>query len=430
MKHSSSLTVIAVLFGLLVFGSAACSAKSTQDAAPPPSTTPAAVAPSPAAPAPLEGEDFASDVRLLYRVVACSGDEPLPEGMDAAVVKAHCDWLLPKMESYRKLYVGVAQPYLAKLRPEGLPTSVVYPFGGGDLISALTSYPDAKEITTISLEHGGDPRRLRTLTSEQLAKSLDLFRKTIRQLLTLDDSASEDLMKVQRGGIPGQLSFFLVGLAVHGQEPVSLRYFRLTPEGEIHYLTAEEIAASEAKRAQKLNSVWNAPDFSEAFSNLEIAFRPVGSKEAPTQIHRHIAANLADGPLGKDPSLLRHLEAKGHVSAMIKAASYLIWFGDFSKIRNYLLANADFIFSDTTGIPPRYAAKAGFVQETYGSFDGTFIPAFQGPAYQKETAAFKELWASQPHREITFRYGYPDVNHRGHLMVTRRAPTTSAPAKP
>jgi hypothetical protein len=414
----------ALFLVILALEAGACSAK-PQETPPPPPSTVATPAPTPV---PLEGQDFTSDVRLLYRIAACAGDDPLPEGIDAAVVKTHCDWMQPKIEAYRKLYVGVAQPYLAKLRPEGLPKEVVYPFGGGDLISALTSYPDATVITTVSLEHGGDPRRLKSLTSEELAKSLDLFRKTIKQLLTLDDSASEDLMKIQRGGIPGQLAFFVVGLAVHGQEPVSLRYFRLEPDGKIHYLTAEDIAASEPKKAQKLNTIWNAPDFSEAFSNLEMRFRPVGKADATPQIHRHIAANLSNPPLAKDPTLLRHLESKGHVSAMVKAASYLLWMGDFSTIRNYLLANADFIFSDTTGIPPRYAAKAGFVQETYGSFDGTFIPAFQGPAYQKETEAFKELWKSQPHREITFRYGYPDVNHRGHLMVTRKA--TAETAKP
>ncbi len=365
-------------------------------------------------------------MRLLYRVAACSGGEPLPEGMDAAVVKAHCDWLVPRMERYRKVYVRVAQPYLANLRPEGLPPVVVYPFGGGDLISALTSYPDATEITTISLEHGGDPQRLRTLTNEQLAKSLELLRRTIRQLLTLDDSASTDLMKLQRGGIPGQLAFFLVGLAVHGQEPVSLRYFKLDPEGQVRYLTAADIASSQATRAHKLDQIWNNPDFSEAFSNLEIGFRTVGAKDAPVHVHRHIAANLGDKALMERPALLRHLEAKGRVSAMVKAASYLLWMKGFAKIRDYLLTHADFIFSDTTGIPPRYAAKAGFVQETYGSFAGTFLPDFRGRAYQKETAAFIELWQSQPHREIAFRYGYPDVNHRGHLLVTRR-PRPNAP---
>ena len=47
-----------------------------------------------------------------------------------------------------------------------MPKTVVYPFGGGDLLSALVAFPDATEITTISLEQAGDPRRLRTLTPD------------------------------------------------------------------------------------------------------------------------------------------------------------------------------------------------------------------------------------------------------------------------
>ena len=39
------------------------------------------------------------------------------------------------------------------LKPAGLPKTVVYPFGGGDLISALTTYPEANDYTTLSLEH-------------------------------------------------------------------------------------------------------------------------------------------------------------------------------------------------------------------------------------------------------------------------------------
>ena len=32
----------------------------------------------------------------------------------------------------------------------------------------------------------------------------------------------------------------------------------------------------------------------------------------------------------------------------------------------------------------------------------------------------RELWKSQPHRELPFRFGYPDVNKKAHLLVTRR----------
>ena len=405
--------VIDVAVLALVLLSGACARHEERKEPLPTSAAPAPVAHATPAP-PLEGEDFAADARLLVRVAACSGDEPLPAGLDAAVVKAHCDWLLPRMASYRKLYVGTAQPFLAGLRPKTAPTVVVYPFGGGDLLSALTSYPDATEITTLSLEHGGDPRPLRHFDKEQLAGGLARLRKAIDQLLTLDDSASESLMRVERGGIPGQLAFFLVGLAVHGQEPVSLRYFRLEPGGAIHYLSAAEIAEHDKARAKKLNTIWNAPDFSEAFSNLELQFRPAGG--GPLRVHRHIAANLADAPLAKDPSVLQHLEAKGTVSGLIKASSYLLWTDDFKSISAYLLAHASFMISDSSGIPPWEATRAGFVQETYGDFGGAFIPAGK-----RGTDAFRELWKSQPHRNLGFRFGYSDVNKKPGLLVTRRA---------
>ncbi len=140
-------------------------------------------------------------------------------------------------------------------------------------------------------------------------------------------------------------------------------------------------------------------------------------------MHRHLAANLSDDNLRKDPSVLKHLEAKGTVSAMTKAASYLLWAEGFSKIRNYLLGHMAFMFSDSTGIPPSDATKAGFEMETYGRFSGPFLTA-QGPVAED----FKKLWASQPYRELAFRYGYPDASGQHHLLITR--PVTKEAAKP
>ena len=223
-------------------------------------------------------------------------------------------------------------------------------------------------------------------------------------------------MRVERGGIPGQLAFFLVALAIHGYEPVSLRYFRLAPGGSIHYLSDSEIAESDKTRAQKLDAIWNSPDFSEAFSNLELAFRPAGATGGSLRVHRHIAANLANAQLPRDAPVLRHLEQKGRVSILIKACSYLLWTNGFSTLRDYLLANGAFMFSDSSGILPSQAAKAGFVQETFGDFDGPFIPAGQ-----RGTEEFRALWKAQPHRDMPVRFGYADVNKKPHLLVTRRA---------
>ncbi len=224
-------------------------------------------------------------------------------------------------------------------------------------------------------------------------------------------------MQMHRGGLPGQLSFFLVGLAIHGYEPVSLRYFRIEPDGSLHYLDDADIAALEPIHALKLNRVWKSPDFSLAFANLELTFRSVrGGPGTRLRVHRHIAADLGDAALNRDPSVLRHLEAKGRVAGIIKAASYLLWTEPFGRIRDYLLRYADFMISDSSGIPPRYAQHAGFVQQTYGSFAGTPIRSRAA-----DEADFVRLWDSQPHRELPLRFGYGDAHKAPHLLVTSRA---------
>jgi hypothetical protein len=361
------------------------------------------------------GADFVAEARLIERVVGCYGSDPLPKGLSAAVVKDHCAWMEPRMERYRKQYAQVATPFLAAVIPADLPKTVVYPFGGGDLLSALTTFPQAAEIDTISLELAGDPRRLPHLEKAQLDESLALIRGTIGGLLTQNDSTSDSLMKSQQGDLPGQLSFFLVALAVNDLEPVSLRYFRIEKDGSLHYLTAAEIAALEKKTAKRRKGSWASPDFSEAFANSELSYRPRG-KDGPVSIHRHIGANLGDDALVRDPALLHYLDKKGRVTAMTKAASYCLWNPSFTKIRGYLLKNMDFMVSDSTGIPPEFTEKAGFVQDPYGNFSGSFLDA--SPEYNDE---FRKLWAKREHKKLPFRYGYVDSEHAYHMIITRRA---------
>ena len=44
--------------------------------------------------------------------------------------------------------------------PKDVPSTVVYPFAGGDLSTALTVFPDAYDITRMSLEPAGDATAL------------------------------------------------------------------------------------------------------------------------------------------------------------------------------------------------------------------------------------------------------------------------------
>lgn len=369
--------------------------------------------------------DFTAEAKLLYRVVACGDDSPLPANLDAKVVETHCREMHRRYAIYRDTWVKEASPFIQALKPAGLPTRVVYPFGGGDLISALTTYPEATDITTMSLEHAGDPRRIHRLDKKQLETSLALIRQTSSGLLVANDSKTVNLMKGQRGDLPGQLSFFLIALAVHGFEPVSLKYVKLNADGSLRYLTKAELDATQAQNAALLHTKWVSPDFSAAFDNLELVFVKKGEDpKTSARVHHHFPQNLDDDHFGRDTAMQAYLNGKKPVVAMTKAASYLLWRDNFSAIRNWLLANMEFMVSDSTGIPPKYAKEAGFTQEAFGTFEESFLGASP-----KANEDFRALWKKA--KPLPFRYGYLDKKLHKHMLITRRdgVPAPAAPKK-
>lgn len=419
-------------------GAAAAKAAPAKDA----KAAPAAAADDTAAHPDSEIADFTPEVKLLYRVVACEGDYPLPPNIDQKVLDEHCKEIKRRSAMYKKTWVDVAEPFIQALKPAGLPKTVVYPFGGGDLISALTTYPEANDYTTLSLEHAGDPRRIHNVDAAKLKASLSLIRFATSGLLVANDSKTENLQKTQRGDLPGQLSFFLIGLAVHGYEPVALHYIHVDKDGKPVPYTWGEIRAHDKETATLFRKEWVSPDFSPAFDNLELVFQKKGGGEQ--KVHRHFAEDGADYPdksLSKDPNaksygtdapLQKYFENKGSFCAMTKAASYLLWLDKFSKIRQMLLDHMVWMISDSTGMPHSIAVKAGFEQDFYGHFDESFLKG--NPDYNKE---FKALWKKA--KPLPFRYGYLDAAPKlqVHMMVTYKsgqkqpeAPATDAGATP
>jgi hypothetical protein len=365
----------------------------------------ASVAP-PAADPPLEGANFIDQARVVYRVAACGASGEVPSRFDAAVVTRHCDELSRAYADYRKGWVDVAEPFIAALRPKDLPRVVVYPFGGGDLVSALATFPDAAEITTISLEPAGDIRPIDRLAADFLQHELGVHRVHLERLFEKAHSRTDNLEKESKTELPGELLFALAALVVHGDEPVSLRYFRVKPDGSLTWVTQADIDA--AKRPGERRAL---------FANAELRFRGTGSPDAPVQTLRHVSFNLDDAHLKADPGLLAHLLSKGRVATMTKAATHLLWNDHFSSIRGWLVDRTDWMISDSTGLPPRIAGPAGFTQDTYGTFDG---PSPFGDPDGRDADDLKALFAAQPARDLPFRYGYPDVHGHAHLVVTHR----------
>ncbi|KAB2897283.1 MAG: hypothetical protein F9K40_13135 [Kofleriaceae bacterium] len=385
--------------------------------APPPRAT--------SAPARPTGDDFAADARLLFRIGACGSDEPIAAELPRKAIARHCRKMKYRYQRYRRAWVDKAKPFIAALRPAKLPSVAVYPFGGGDLNSALTVFPDATEITTLSLEAAGDIRAIRGLPPKQLAEDLGVVGHDIGRLYSAAYSTTKSLMTASHAKVPGTIMFALAALAVHGHEPLSLRYFDLEPDGSIRYLTGAELdqraaaavdGAPEAKQKVGKGTVYRIWKLQRnVFASVEITYRPIGDAGAAPRVYRHVVANLDDEHLAADRRALAHLEQKGKVAVMTKAASFLLWYDDFSQVRSYLTANLAWMISDASGIPPSYATAAGLEQIPYGTFVGAYF--IKDPNGVRK--AMVKLWAENPARALPFRVGYPDAEDHHHLLITR-----------
>ncbi|MBY0280315.1 hypothetical protein K2Z84_33705 [Candidatus Binatia bacterium] len=343
------------------------------------------------------GADYVDEARTLYRTATCGSTGDRPRELPAAVVDAHCRQLAKDYAAYRAKWLDEAVPYLARLVPSDVPTTVVYPFGGGDLVTALATFPDATDFTTISLEPAGDVRKVDRLSAREWEQVLAMTRATLGVLFAKAYNTSKTLRTV-RSPLPEELVDTMAALVLFGYEPVALRYFAIEPDGTLRHLEPDARGALDT-------------------SNMELAFRKANDAAAPVKILRHVAANLNDRHLRDDPRVLAYLAAKGQIAAMTKAAIHLLGSDDFSLLRGVLSTHVTWMISDDTGFLPRHARAAGFVQEGHGVYRG---PSRYGTVEPGDAEQLKRLFAHDEKLPF-FAYGYTDASGHGHLIVTRKA---------
>lgn len=389
-----------LVYALLVVVVAACGSKKgdddktgkasrATDAAPAVAKAkPIDAAPVPDATPPDPVGEFDAQAQLFYRITACAGDAEIPENIDAKVVDKHCKALDKIVAKYRKRWFEPALPFLRSLVPEGLPDTVIYPFGGEDLVSALAVFPDAKELTIFSLEEAKDPRNIEDIESGALSTSLYESREHLRFLLDVAFHKTTELKRMAKRPLSEQIIGAMFGLAMHDKVPVSLRFFDVNDDGTLEYST-------------------------EAFGSFELTFRSPGG---PIQTYRHIAGDISDGGLKKSPGVVAYIESRKPFAAMTKAASFLMWYGHFETIRDLMLDNMVWMISDATAPKPSHAEPKGFEHVPYGIFRGP-EPAFDYIAGQEEVV---QMWRGAVVKKLPMRWGYKDSSGNGHLLITRK----------
>lgn len=364
--------------------------------------TPARRAAGGAALAPLSPKvDLGAEVKRLYDRLFCEG-----RASDAS-----CRKLAASIARYRKRYLAPMRKWLAPRRPDTLPPTLLYPFAGGDLVSAVTAFPEQRRYVHLSLEHGGPPEPLQGLAPGQIRRARRRLHWMANKLLSLGESFSDDLQVQEATRLPGVLPLLLVGLRVHGGQVTGLAYLRLTEKGRLEPYTREELRA-EAPRARRRFTTWKDPRFSKRYSHLELRFRLPGDTTDRRVIH--VSANLADAGLKRTPGVARFLSSIGPHALMIKASSYLLWTGGFSRIRKLAFADAAFALSDFTAPIPRWLRAHGFSFEAHGRYDCVRNPKLRGSA-----KPWVRVFEKPETPKIPFRWGYVDCHGHNHIVIIR-----------
>ncbi len=351
---------------------------------------------------------MASEARHLLARIACTGRAP----------DGPCKSLGEAIAAYRTSFLRPMRSWLAVRRPRGLPPALLYPFSGGDLISALSMFPRQRQFLHFSLEHAGPVTAISALSPSMELQARWRLVWMARSLLNAGESFSVDLQKQERAGLPGVLPLLLVALRVHGAKITGLSYVKIADGGRVVRYRREELALS-GPLARPQAPRWKAPRFSRRFSNVELRFRLPGDTRDRSVIH--VAANLHNSGLARRPGILKLIERLGPHALMLKAASYLLWDNGFSAIRRAIFARAVWGISDVSAPYPMWLEKNGWRPEVYGRFD-----CLTSKRMHASAIGWRMLFRRPKSRTLPFRYGYVDCKRQWHLVLLRRRKRAAA----
>jgi hypothetical protein len=118
----------------------------------------------------------------------------------------------------------------------------------------------------------------------------------------------------------------------------------------------------------------------------------------------------------KNSSFLTFLDTFGKPETLIKSASFLLHWGAFVKLRDYIAGNSRRIVQDDTGLRYEIFKKQGWKVQLYGKY-GTPDPPFRSQFQNDLRDAFEEPGGVKP---LGFSMGYGTGRRASNLIVAEK----------
>jgi hypothetical protein len=354
--------------------------------------------------APAAAQESASAQRatttaqLLAGIAPAPGDPAIDRLAALECWKEQRRWMEAQWSQVRTRLSAMEQWRAHEVRTrEAQNKTLLYPFSGPDFLNAYTLAPDHARYIFFSLERPGALPDLQSLSVKEFAQLLRDTRAALRDIFErnyfITDYMTKQLATPQ---IKGTVPVIATMMALMHLDIVKIEPVDLFPE-----LTGAYQKPG-ANRPRKL------------LRGVRIDF--VDPKRGHPQQLYYFSLDASDKALEFYPDFIEWVGRNRPATAFLKSASYLLHDNQFAKTREMLLAAADIVIQDDTGIPYRLLARSPWQVRLYGRYAKPIKLLSYG--YQPDLEAAYRVQLAAP--ALPFPFGYHWKSEQSGLLVATR----------
>ncbi|MUG93067.1 hypothetical protein F7734_11710 [Scytonema sp. UIC 10036] len=263
--------------------------------------------------------------------------------------------------------------------------SLFYPFSGPDFLYAYSLFPKSEKYVLVGLEPVGILPNLSNLSESQRNLKLQEVRSSLYAILQFSFFMTND-MKVDLRN-QGVLPILYVFLARTQNRIINFQYIGLDKNADIQQYKKGMIPG------------------------VKIDFVAKGEERSRTLYY--FSNDLSNYGLERKPEFSRFITNLGKKVTYLKAASYLMYNGGFSNMREQILAESSHILQDDSGMPLTAFNRSKWNLKFYGSYIspiGLFANRYQ-PSLRK---IYRNNKSIEP---LDFGIGYKYEATNSNLML-------------
>ncbi|HKU05747.1 MAG TPA: hypothetical protein VJR30_06740 [Bradyrhizobium sp.] len=270
--------------------------------------------------------------------------------------------------------------------------TMFYMFSGPDFLYANAFYPKATTYVLSALEPTGQVPDLTRLPRGGMGAALYNVEHSLGSILSFSFFITKQMKTDLRAGqIGGTLPILYVFLARSGKTIKSVTPIALDAEGQVK--TGNENPGSNAPRGAR------------------IIF--TGSDGVEKTLY-YFSTDLSNSGV-KSSGFLKFCSTLAPGNSLLKSASYLLHSGNFTMVRDYILANSATVIQDDSGIPLANYSSRQWRFFPFGRYLGP-IGEFPGRFQQSYADLFRR---AEP---INFGIGYRWRTNESNLLLSVRLP--------